>query len=95
MNVNTESNLTRQIHYIINRNKSGIYHLGSKDLVHHDDYIKEIVMRLSPLKAKYKHVYTTNDERYLAVLPKDNVLPKHLHTYSHDLLEELNMQYNS
>ncbi len=33
MNVTTYDKLTQQIHYIINRNKTGIYHLGSTDLV--------------------------------------------------------------
>ena len=39
MNVTTFDKLTQQIHYIINRNKKGIFHLGSTDLVHHDDFI--------------------------------------------------------
>ena len=40
MNVTTDSKVSQQIHYIINRNKGGIFHLGSNDLVHHDDFIK-------------------------------------------------------
>ena len=31
----------------------------------------------------YKQVFTTNDERYLAVLPKHNRLPKNLQIESH------------
>lgn len=90
MNVSTESKLTQQIHYIINRNKSGIFHLGSTDLVHHDDFIKEIISSLVlEEKAIYKRVYTTNDDRYLAVLPKYNKLPKHLQLISQDILTEL------
>ena len=90
MNVTTDSKVTQQIHYIINRNKSGIFHLGSEDLVHHDDFIKEIISALEfktlPI---YKRVYTTNDDRYLAVLPKFNKLPKHLQLKSQDILTEL------
>ncbi|WP_147676889.1 sugar nucleotide-binding protein [Algibacter pacificus] len=90
MNVTSYDKLTQQIHYIINRNKSGIFHLGSNDLVHHDDFIKEIVEALHlQQKVKYKQVFTTNDERYLAVLPKFNKLPKHLQLVSEDLLLEL------
>lgn len=37
MNVTTDSKVTQQIHYMINRNKYGIFHLGSVDLVHHDE----------------------------------------------------------
>ena len=89
MNVTNDSKLTQQIHYIINRKKHGIFHLGSKDLVHHDDFIKEIVQLLNIKKPLYKMVYTTNDDRYLAVLPKDNKLPKHLQINSDTVLEEL------
>ncbi|TBN06688.1 NAD-dependent epimerase/dehydratase family protein [Hyunsoonleella flava] len=90
MNVTTDSKLTQQIHYIINRNKHGIFHLGSTDLVHHDEFIKELVSSLELNKtAQYKRVYTTNDDRYLAVLPKFNKLPKHLQIQSQDLITEL------
>ena len=90
MNVTTDSKVTQQIHYIINRNKSGVFHLGSDDLVHHDDFIKEIISTLElKEKALYKHVYTTNDDRYLAVLPKFNKLPKHLQLKSSEILKEL------
>ena len=90
MNVTSNDKLTQQIHYIINRNKSGVFHLGSHDLVHHDDFIKEIIERLQlENQVKYKQVFTTNDERYLAVLPKFNTLPKHLQFVSEDILLEL------
>ncbi|MDP5157266.1 MAG: sugar nucleotide-binding protein [Flaviramulus sp.] len=90
MNATTDSKITQQIHYIINRNKSGIYHLGSSDLVHHDDFIKDIIKTLNlESKALYKQVYTTNDDRYLAVLPKYNLLPKNLNLLSQEILTEL------
>ena len=89
MNVTSDNKLTQQIHYIINRNKYGIFHLGSSNLVHHDDFINDIVNTLGNYKPIYKHVYTTNDERYLAVLSKKNKLPIHLQIKSHEILEEL------
>ncbi|MCC1485365.1 sugar nucleotide-binding protein [Winogradskyella immobilis] len=89
MNVTLDKKVTQQIHYIINRNKSGIFHLGSTDLVHHDDFIKEIISDLNKNKVALKHVYTTNEDRYLAVLPKYNRLPKHLQITSQKVLEEL------
>ncbi|WP_298342553.1 sugar nucleotide-binding protein [uncultured Algibacter sp.] len=90
MNVTTDSKVTQQIHYIINRNKYGVFHLGSSDLVHHDDFLEEIISSLE-LKNKpiYKRVFTTNNDRYLAVLPKFNKLPKHLQISSLDILSEL------
>ena len=89
MNVTTDSKVTQQIHYIINRNKSGIFHLGSTDLVHHDDFFKEIINKLGYTKPLFKQVYTTNNDRYLAVLPKDNKLPKHLQIVSDEILMDL------
>jgi dTDP-4-dehydrorhamnose reductase len=90
MNVTTDFKLTQQIHYIINRNKSGIFHLGSQDLVHHDDFVKEIIATYQlENDAIYKRVYTTNDDRYLAVLPKYNKLPKHLQITSQDILTDI------
>ena len=86
MNVTTEDKLTQQIHYIVNRRKTGIFHLGSKDLVHHDDFIKDIINSLGDYKPVFKNVYTTNDERYLAVLPKFNLLPKNLQIESPDVI---------
>ena len=91
MNVTTDSKVSQQIHYIINRNKFGVFHLGSNDLVHHDDFIKEIIESLGQKKAVFKNVYTTNDDRYLAVLPKDNLLPKHLQLYSQEILTEMKL----
>lgn len=92
MNVTTDSKVTQQIHYIINRNKCGIFHLGSNDLVHHEDFIKEIISTLNFKNTPiYKRVYTTNDDRYLAVLPKFNKLPKHLQIKSEDILADLKL----
>ncbi|WP_373516602.1 sugar nucleotide-binding protein [Pricia sp.] len=87
LNVTSEDKLTQQIHYLINRNKTGIYHLGSNDLVHHEDFIKEVVERIGNFNPIYKRVYTTNEERYLAVLPKDNKLPKNLQVGYQDVID--------
>lgn len=89
MNVTLDKKVTQQIHYIINRNKSGVFHLGSTDLVHHNEFIKELVGNITGSKVPFKQVYTTNEDRYLAVLPKYNTLPKHLQITSEKVLEEL------
>lgn len=87
MNVTNDDKLTQQIHYLINRNKTGVFHLGSNDLVHHEDFIKEVVDRIGNFNPIYKRVFTTNEERYLAVLPKDNKLPKNLQVISQEVIE--------
>lgn len=78
VNVTTDDRLTQQAHYLINRNKTGIFHLGSTDLVHHEEFIKEVIKRMGNFHPVLKKVYTTNDDRYLAALPKWNQLPKNL-----------------
>lgn len=76
LNVTTADKICQQLHYIINRNRFGIFHMGSTDLIHHEDFIKEICTHLSDRKPLLKRVYTTNEDRYLAVLPKHNNLPE-------------------
>ena len=87
MNVTYDGKLTQQIHYLINRDKSGIYHLGSSDLVHHEDFIKDILERIGDFNPIFKRVYTTNEDRYLAVLPKVNQLPKNLQTNLQEIID--------
>ncbi len=87
INVTNDDRLTQQVHYLINRDKTGIYHLGSYDLVHHDEFVKEIVDRIGNFNPIYKNVYTTNEERYLAVLPKHNQLPKNLRFSYQDIID--------
>ena len=89
MNVTSDDKFTQQVHYMINRGKFGIYHLGSRDLVHHDDFIREITTHLGDHRPVFKRVYTTNEERYLAVLPKENLLPKNLQLGYQDVIDNL------
>jgi dTDP-4-dehydrorhamnose reductase len=89
MNVTLDKKVTQQIHYIVNRTKYGIFHLGSTDLVHHDEFIKDIISTITEGNVLLKHVFTTNEDRYLAVLPKFNKLPKHLQITSYNVLEEI------
>lgn len=89
VNVTSDDKFCQQLHYMVNRNKYGIYHLGSRDLVHHDDFIREITSHLSDRKPVFKRVYTTNEERYLAVLPKENLLPKNLQLSYQEVIDHL------
>lgn len=89
INVTLLKKVTQQVHYIINRNKSGIYHLGSTDLTHHDDFVQQIISKITSKKIVLKQVFTTNQDRYLAVLPKHNTLPKHLQISTLKVLEEI------
>ena len=88
LNVTNDDKFTQQIHYLINRNKTGIYHLGSNDLTHHEDFIKEVLERVGNFNPIIKRVFTTNEDRYLAVLPKTNKLPKNLQFTFQDIIDD-------
>ncbi len=88
INTTTDGKLSQQLHYIINRNLSGIFHLGSKDLIHHKEFVRELIEMFDlPQKAIFKNVYTSNFDRYLAVLPRDNKLPKHLQITNEEVVQ--------
>ena len=78
INIINIKKITLFIHHIINKKLSGIIHLGSKDLIHHVDLIKEILNALKVDTYRLKYVYTTNDNRYIALFNKNKKLPKYL-----------------
>jgi len=87
INVTNDDRLTQQLHYLINRNKTGIYHLGSEDLIQHEEFIKEVIQRMGNYHPIFKRVYTTNEDRYLAALPKENKLPKNLRISYQEIID--------
>ena len=89
VNINSSKIFAKQIHYIISRNINGIVHHGSKDLVNHDEYIFSIIKKLNIKKVNYKYIYTTNENRYLALFSNKNILPDHLHFSYHETLDDL------
>lgn len=89
INVNSDVRLSQQIHYLINHKKTGIYHLGSTDLISHFDFIKTLVEKRHNTTGIYKQVFSSNTIRYLATLPKENKLPHHIQPSYTDILEDL------
>ncbi len=87
INVTNDDRLTQQIHYLINRDKTGIFHLGSKDLIQHEEFIKEVIKQLGNYHPILKRVFTTNEDRYLAALPKHNKLPKNLRVKYQEIID--------
>ena len=89
VNVTSDRKLSQQIHYIINQKLTGIFHLGSIDLITHFDFIKRIISRRKLEGPIFKQIFTSNQMRYLAVLPKENKLPSHLNVSYESILEDL------
>ena len=88
INLNSDRKLCQQIHYIINQQLTGIFHLGTKDLITHYDFHKRLIAKRGWDKMVFKQVFTTNDMRYIAVLPKENKLPPHLLPSCEEILED-------
>lgn len=88
INATTHRKVTQQIHYIINRNRRGVFHLGSSDLVHHDDLIEDITSQLGFQNMVLKRVFNSNEDRFLAVIPKDNKLPKNFKITIEDVIAQ-------
>lgn len=87
INATTANKFCQQVHYIINQDKSGVLHLGSSDVIHHKDLIEDIC-KINALKYPiFKNNYQSNQDRYLALLPKHNKLPKHYRIYIEDVVK--------
>ncbi|WGF91896.1 sugar nucleotide-binding protein [Aequorivita marisscotiae] len=71
----TINKICQQIHYIINQSLRGIYHLASNDMVHHEDLFNEISSKIGDKMPIFKSVFSSNEDRYAAILPKENRLP--------------------
>lgn len=71
----TISKVCQQIHYIINHSLRGIFHLASTDMVHHEEVFREIASKISDKMPIFKSVFSSNEDRYMAILPKKNLLP--------------------
>lgn len=87
INVTNDDRLTQQLHYLINHNLSGIFHLGSGDLIQHEEFIREVIKRLGNYHPILKKVYTTNEDRYLAALPKETKLPINLQVAYQEIID--------
>ena len=75
INVSSSEIIAKQIHYIISRKLNGIFHHGSKDLINHDEFIFSIIKNRDLKQVNYKFVYTTNENRYLALFSNTNLFP--------------------
>lgn len=88
LNATTSNKIAQQIHFIINHDLFGIYHLASEDVIHHEDLFKEISERLSSHPPIFKSVYSRNEDQYLAILPKENKLPKNYSITIAEVIDE-------
>lgn len=88
ISVTTANKIAQQVHYIINKKLTGIYHLSSKDMTHHEDLFQEIASKIGDKIPIFKSVFRRNEDTYLAILPKKNKLPETYSISVADVIEE-------
>ncbi len=88
ISVSTANKIAQQIHYIINKDLSGIYHLSSNDMIHYSELFEEITNKLELKNVVFKSIYTSNEDKYLAILPKHNKLPKNYQITISQIIED-------
>ncbi len=87
----TINKVCQQIHYIINQSLRGIFHLASTDMVHHEDLFREITSKIGDKMPIFKSVFSSNEDRYCAILPKENKLPNSLQITVSQVIEECSL----
>jgi dTDP-4-dehydrorhamnose reductase len=76
ISITTADKIAQQIHYIVNQQLEGVFHLASEDVIHHEDLFRELCEKLGDEPPVFKSVFQRNEDSYLAILPKKNRLPK-------------------
>ena len=88
ISLTTANKIAQQVHYIVNKKLSGIFHLASQDMIHHEDLFRELTEKLSDKTPIFKSVFSRNEDSYLAILPKKNKLPKEYRISVSEVIEE-------
>ena len=92
ISVTTADKIAQQIHFIINKNKKGIFHLASNDVIHQSDLFEELSDKLSLKNMIFKKIFTSNEDEYLAILPKDNKLPRNYRITVSQVIEDCTLK---
>ena len=92
VSITTANKLAQQVHYIINKNKKGVFHLASNDVIHHNDLFEELSEKLSLKNVIFKQIFTSNEDAYLAILPKDNKLPRNYRITVTQVIEDCTLK---
>lgn len=76
ISITTADKIAQQVHFIVNQQLDGIFHLASEDVIHHEDLFRELCDKLGDDPPIFKSVFQRNEDSFLAILPKKNKLPK-------------------
>ncbi len=91
INNNTDTFISKQIHYIIENNLKGIFHLGTTDIINYYDFITNLISKLGYKNIKIKETSLPSKEYYLAILSNRTELPSELQLTNKDILAYLTL----
>lgn len=86
---NTDSFLSKEVHYIIDNNLKGIFHLASNDIVNYCEFLSCLFERLGYHDAKIKKVPLPGEKYYMALLSNRSDLPKEFQITNKNIVEYL------
>jgi len=92
ISVTTANKIAQQVHYLINKDLTGTYHLASNDMIHHDELFQEIADKLGLQNMVFKKVYSSNEDQYLAILSKKNKLPKNYRISVSEVINDVTLK---
>lgn len=93
LNNNIDVILGRQIHYIMENNLKGIFHLGTEDVMTQYDFIRELIDRLGFRGVEFKVSTLPGEKHYLAVLPSRSDLRDEFQVFNEDVIEYLSEKW--
>lgn len=91
VNVTSDWRMSRQIHYLINRDISGMVHLGSTNLMHHSELIALLIRKLGIESPVLTRVYNSSTDVFAALLSKRTLFPKEYHATIEQLVDEVTL----
>ena len=95
ISVITADKIAQQVHYIINKDLDGIFHLATNDVMHHFDIMEEISEKLGLENVIYKQIFVLNNDyndQYLAILSKYNKLPENYQITISEVIEDCTLK---
>ncbi len=90
-NHTTDIHIARSIHAIIKNGFSGIFHVGSKDIIEYKDFIKKLIIKMKYINYDIELEQEPDFKYYLAMVSERNELEKDLAITSDEIIDYLIM----
>ncbi|MCK4260408.1 MAG: sugar nucleotide-binding protein [Halanaerobiales bacterium] len=83
---NTDVMLAKQIHYIINNDLKGEFHLATEDVITHSEFVNELIIRLGYKDVKMKESKIAEEKFVLSIVSNRKELTDDLKISNKDIL---------